>query len=278
MICYLTDLTHISLCRTQDEALNVMQRDIGNVTETTEQMFEFHPGRSITNYKNLTHLPFQLQVTYRRMDGMQCLRVISKRLPITSERKAAESKANLQILTANAMQQSSAMCAKGMYRHARQANRRYGRHMMRSCESNADESSRQMVGLWAQDASRFDDMLHVQDQQLRTALRSQGLDSSEDSDSDDGAAPAPRIAEGAPRAPRPALQKKKMVRSQLAKTNRDDSMYQAMASKSRVSSRTYSHAPKSQPKKSEPKKSVPRRTSKSPPNRRSPRSSRSNLG
>jgi len=37
-------------------------------------------------------LPFQLQIIYTKLDGMKCMRVISKKQPITFDRSEAEEK------------------------------------------------------------------------------------------------------------------------------------------------------------------------------------------
>jgi len=53
------------------EDTNLVVRDIGNVTAETEHTFEFAPGDKLKNYKNLSKVPFQLQINYKRLDGMR---------------------------------------------------------------------------------------------------------------------------------------------------------------------------------------------------------------
>ncbi len=73
----------------------VITRDVGNVGADTEQTFEFAPGAKIAQFPALTQLPFQLQISYKRLDGMRCVRVISKILPFSKERKVAEAEARV---------------------------------------------------------------------------------------------------------------------------------------------------------------------------------------
>ncbi len=73
----------------------VITRDVGNVGADTEQTFEFAPGSKIAQFPTLTQLPFQLQISYKRLDGIRCVRVISKFLPVTRERKIAEAQARV---------------------------------------------------------------------------------------------------------------------------------------------------------------------------------------
>lgn len=54
-----------------------------------------------------------LQIHYQKLDGMKCLRVISKSQPITLDRKVAEEKANIAVLGLHAVQKSAQMASKG---------------------------------------------------------------------------------------------------------------------------------------------------------------------
>ncbi len=57
-------------------------RDIGNVTEETKFSFEYstRPPSEVPAglLEGLTELPFQVQIRYTRLNGMQCVRVISR--------------------------------------------------------------------------------------------------------------------------------------------------------------------------------------------------------
>lgn len=53
-------------------------RDVGNVTMETDITFEFEARDSQDESKlKIYSLPFQIQIKFTRMDGTQCLRVIT---------------------------------------------------------------------------------------------------------------------------------------------------------------------------------------------------------
>jgi hypothetical protein len=248
--------------RGQDDDINLLVKAIGNVTADTEQMFEFHPGPKLAQFPELSHVPFQLQINYKRMDGMRCLRVITKRLPITRQRQFAESKARFEILSANAMQQSSALCSKGMYRHARKANRRNARLLSRRAEQSGNANEMANLEAWGADMARFDGMCAQQDMELRSAMRDQGLSSSESDDAAEEASPQKQQQ-------RAILKKSKRVtRSRVARSVRNDAVYSALSCQTRVNSRAYSpvvlqqrqQGPPSQPPR--PKQTAPKRTAR----------------
>jgi hypothetical protein len=66
---------------------------------------------------------------YTLPDGMKCLRVLTKQLEVTNDRKEAEKNMDFMVLGINAAQQSAKIAANGDYRKA-QANARGWRNMM----------------------------------------------------------------------------------------------------------------------------------------------------
>lgn len=78
--------------RNEDEGTHRLLKDIGNVTEDSEVTFEYQmqSKESLARFKDLKELPFQVQIRYTKLDGMKCLRVISKSQPITQKREEAE--------------------------------------------------------------------------------------------------------------------------------------------------------------------------------------------
>ena len=71
---------------------SVETRKIGNCSIDTEITFEYGI-RKLKNEKkeNLKKLPFQLQITFVGLDGTKAIRVFTKELEFTSDRKTAES-------------------------------------------------------------------------------------------------------------------------------------------------------------------------------------------
>lgn len=88
--------------RNEDEAnlsenMSLLVRDIGNVTEDTEQMFEYTLKKiqqlvemddlDLTQIKSF---PFQTQITYKALDGSKCVRVITELQSISNDRAQVE--------------------------------------------------------------------------------------------------------------------------------------------------------------------------------------------
>jgi len=67
-------------------------------------------------------LPFQVQILFTKLDGMKCVRVITKLQPVTFDKQVAEAKANIAVLGMNAVQQSAKLASKGKYSDARMYN------------------------------------------------------------------------------------------------------------------------------------------------------------
>lgn len=234
--------------RNEENVKNILVRDLGNVTATTELTFEFAPGDKLKDYPELSEVPFQLQVRFSHLNGMKLQRVISRTLKITHERKDAEKAARVDILSANAIQQTARFAERGMYRHARKSNIRAARLLTRTAVSHGKQDQ-QIVDMWAQDAGRYDQMCAQQDQDVRSQLRAQGwaandLDSASEEDDDEVDAHAAQVRSA-------NFAKRKAVRKKAAKSVRSDEMYHHMHSSSRARSSNYTPVmmrPTSQPK------------------------------
>ena len=73
----------VCICRYQEGVTgSKLFRDIGNVTEETKFSFEYstRPPSEVPAglLDGLTELPFQVQIRYTRLNGMQCVRVITR--------------------------------------------------------------------------------------------------------------------------------------------------------------------------------------------------------
>jgi len=64
-------------------------------------------------------LPFQLQIEYMDTEGNKALRVITRSLPVTSDRTLAERNVNLDVIEVHAARQSSDLALKGEYTSSR---------------------------------------------------------------------------------------------------------------------------------------------------------------
>jgi len=85
--------------------MSLMVKDIGNVNEDTEHMFEYTLKKiseliemedlDLTQIKSF---PFQTQITYKALDGSKCIRVITSEQKISNEREEVERVANFDLL------------------------------------------------------------------------------------------------------------------------------------------------------------------------------------
>jgi len=91
-------------------------RDIGNITSETDITFQFRmrPKKDIPEQLLKAYsIPFQLQIRYTRMDGTQCVRVITMPKKVTTDRKVFEKTLNVSVVGINAIQQSAKLGLKG---------------------------------------------------------------------------------------------------------------------------------------------------------------------
>ena len=116
--------------------------DIGNVTAESEQFFEFAMADALALPPG-TRLPFQLQLRFRRLNGMEVLRVLTQFKAVTADRAQAERDVNVAVLSANAAQQSAQLAAKGQYRDARVNSYAWRNLMGRTCTSELASAQQQ---------------------------------------------------------------------------------------------------------------------------------------
>jgi hypothetical protein len=104
---------------------NTMQRDIGNVLESSEITFEY-TLKSKEELQKLTDIkieaikivPFQTQITYISLEGAKCMRIITQVQEVTSQRKKAKKNIKPEVISKNAVQHSVALAKEGKYREA----------------------------------------------------------------------------------------------------------------------------------------------------------------
>jgi hypothetical protein len=85
------------------------------------------------SFEELDTIPFQTQITYQTLDGMKCMRAITKMQEVTFEKEEAHKAANINVISVNAVQKSAQMAEKGQFRGA-QANAFHWKNAMRGME------------------------------------------------------------------------------------------------------------------------------------------------
>lgn len=81
------------------------------------------------NLTELKHFPFQTQIYYTALDGSKCLRVITQLKEVSTDRQELEKKANFNIMSTNAIQQSSKIARAGDLRGAQSIAKGWNRKM-----------------------------------------------------------------------------------------------------------------------------------------------------
>lgn len=127
------------------DSKSIYSKDIGNVTNETELFVEY-TTKSVdelvnNNIKleNIKEVVFQSKIIYTDMKGNQCMRVISKRQEISSNKEMVRSQADYNILSTNIIQHCGNIASKGQYRTA-QVNAAIYKKMIKSEISNNNNS------------------------------------------------------------------------------------------------------------------------------------------
>ncbi|CAI2385036.1 unnamed protein product [Moneuplotes crassus] len=104
---------------------NIFTKSYGNVTAESEITFEYKikskeelKNSSDFDFEELTHLPFQTQIFYTKLDGMKCIRVNSHVQEISSNKEEVEAEVDAEMVGINIVQQAAKLAGKGDFRHA----------------------------------------------------------------------------------------------------------------------------------------------------------------
>jgi hypothetical protein len=104
---------------------NVLTKEFGNVTAESEMTFEYKVKdieelEKATDFdiKAIKELPFQTQIEFTKLDGMKCIRVITKVQQVTNDRKEVEAEADVDVLGVNCVQQAAKLARRGSFRKA----------------------------------------------------------------------------------------------------------------------------------------------------------------
>jgi hypothetical protein len=110
---------------------SLLRKPIGNATDDQEIIVEYciKPKTELNkmkdlNFEKLSKIPFQAQISYVNLEGMKCVRLVSKNQEITFEKEA-----DYKVISVNAVQQSAKLAGKGKLREA-QATAVHWDHML----------------------------------------------------------------------------------------------------------------------------------------------------
>ena len=112
----------------------ILTRKFGNVT--TDSMFTFEYGmKPISDLlemedldmATITNFPFQAQITYMALNGDKCMRVITQKLEVSTEREELTKQADADLIQQNFLMQGSKQARAGNTRKAQAIMKTYNR-------------------------------------------------------------------------------------------------------------------------------------------------------
>ena len=144
---------------------NIFTKDMGNVTAESEVTFEYKVKEieeleKAKDYdiNKLDQLPFQSQIEFTKLDGMKCIRVVTKVQLVSNDRKEVEAEANADVLGVNWVQQAAKLARRGSFRHAQA----YIKTQKRYWDNNDNEEARKEVKSGLGQMNNMYGMLQIQ--------------------------------------------------------------------------------------------------------------------
>ena len=119
---------------------SLLTRQIGNATDEQEVTVEYRLKKSEElqkmedlDFAKIKQMPFQAQISYSSLDGMKCVRVITKYQEITFEKEEAKKEADYKVISVNAVQKTAQLAKQGDFRKA-QANAVHWKKMLKGSD------------------------------------------------------------------------------------------------------------------------------------------------
>jgi hypothetical protein len=142
---------HKGLTFRNEDAKNISEdgtllvKAIGNVVDGQEVTLEYCAKSTAElqkmtdiDFSKVTQIPFQTQINYLSLNGMKCVRLITKTQDITFEKDEAKKEANYRVLSVNAVQQTAKLAKAGNFRGA-QANAYQWKKVMKGSEQEYED-------------------------------------------------------------------------------------------------------------------------------------------
>ncbi|KAI8791606.1 circularly permutated Ras protein 1-like [Biomphalaria glabrata] len=100
---------------------NLTEKNETAENETASEQVSNETTTSKSNESSLTNhdLPFQLQIEYVDIEGNKALRVLTRKMPSTTDRKITEDNANLEVLGTHVAKKSADLALKGHFSKSR---------------------------------------------------------------------------------------------------------------------------------------------------------------
>ena len=165
--------------RNEDESnLNksktLLRKVVGNVTKDSEITFEYkikdaEDLKEIEDFdiEELEEIPFQAIIEYTRLDGMKCIRTITKKISTSDDMEEVQKDVNVDILAVNAAQQASKFAKRGEFRAAQAYTINQKRFMKKNARTEADKETYKN---WKGNLNIMYDQLHDQNNMEEQAM------------------------------------------------------------------------------------------------------------
>jgi len=160
-------------------------REVGNVAKESALTFEYELADSSLVH-GIDALPFQVQITYTRLDGSKCMRVLTKLAKVTAKREVAEGAMNVGVVGMHAQQQSAQLASRGQYTKARMAAKSAMRMAKRAVQSSdATEQQQAELSAWTSEAVVLNKHIKASKMKEEDVVEARGYDSAEEDASDE---------------------------------------------------------------------------------------------
>ncbi|CAI2386334.1 unnamed protein product [Moneuplotes crassus] len=144
----------------------ILTRDVGNVTEDSEITFEYRVKdqkdlEKLDNFdiSKIDQIPFQTIIEYTKLDGMKCIRTITKVQKVTDDAAQMKKDVNIEVLAVNAAQQASKLATRGQFREAQA----YSMNQKRYLKSHLkDDTDKKMYSNWRGQMNGLYSDMHMQ--------------------------------------------------------------------------------------------------------------------
>lgn len=120
---------------------SLLVKQVGNAADGQELTVEYRiksPAElekmADVDFTKIERIPFQTQISYVNLEGMRCVRLVTKNQPITFEKEEAKKEADYNVISVNAVQQTAKLAKKGKLREA-QANAKQWKNMIQGSEA-----------------------------------------------------------------------------------------------------------------------------------------------
>nr|KAG5714795.1 hypothetical protein BaRGS_000283 [Batillaria attramentaria] len=113
---------------------NRLAKELGNVLKEDDLAFRFKP-KDPSKPLACDDVPFQVQISYTRLDGSRCLRILSKSNKATSNRQEMEEGINMAVMGAAAVKTTAALLQERKTREANMYLKAVRRMGKRGCQS-----------------------------------------------------------------------------------------------------------------------------------------------